>query len=290
MYWSIDNSLQCLHKFDGLEASSIHTFDFSTLYTNLPLNDIHTKLTDLICRMFRNAYSRYISFNTYLDKVFWSNEVKHGFKNYYMQHVLDALEFILFNTYTKFGDVVFLQTRGIPMGGNASPLIADLYLSWLKFSFFDNVKKKDFGLVHELSHNCRYIDDIAVPNMNNFLDIASRIYPKEIPLESSTLDKKHDTFLDLDIKIFYGNFTFKIFHKVDLFNFEVISFPFLESNIPQKVCYGTFFSQLIRFVRICTDIHGFAERVKLLWSKLLDRNYNGAILKCYFRKFTCQYS
>ena len=289
-YWSIDNSLECIQKLSKVEASCIHTYDFSTLYTNLPLKDIHDKLTELVCRMYKNAYSKYIAVNSFTRKAFWTNEWKKGYSNFTLQHVLDALEFILYNTYIRFGDHIFLQTRGIPMGGNASPLIADLYLSWLEFSFLSKLDKKDTGLIYDLRHNCRYIDDIATPNLENFLSVASQIYPKEIPLEPNNGNGLHDTFLDLDINICDGDFIFKVFHKVDLFNFEVVSFPFLESNIPQRICYSTFFSQLVRFSRICSNIYGFAERVKLLWHKLLDRNYEAVVLQRYFKKFLCQYS
>ena len=291
MYWSVDNSLECLNKFGKDEASSIHTYDFSTLYTNLPLKDIHEKLTELICRMFKNSYAMYISVNAFTKKAFWSNERIKGYRHYTLQQVLDALEFILFNTYIRFGDYIFLQTRGIPMGGNASPLIADLYLSWLEFCFLDKlVKKKDIDLVHRLSHNCRYIDDIATPNFTEFLELASKIYPPEVPLEANDGNGKRDTFLDLDVRICDGSFIFKVFHKVDLFKFEVISFPYLESNIPQRICYSTFFSQLIRFMRICSNVFGFAERVQLLWNKLVHRNYETSMLQRYFNKFLCQYS
>ena len=132
------------------------------------------------------------------------------------------------------------------MGGNASPLIVDLYLSWLEFQFSDKLaKSKNYNLLQELRYNCRYIDDIITPNVNNFLKIADEIYPNEIPLEQSQNNGLHDTFLDLDISIMENKYIFKIFHKVDLFDFEVISFPFLESNIPKYICYNTFFSQLV---------------------------------------------
>ena len=114
------------------------------------------------------------------------------------------------------------------------------------------------------------------------LEVASKIYPKEIPLEPSNGNGLYDTFLDLDITVCDGNYVFKIFHKVDLFNFKVISFPFLESNIPQRICYSTFYSQLIRFTRICSEVYGFAERVKLLWYKFVDRDYGASILQSYF--------
>ena len=73
-------------------------------------------------------------------------------------------------------------------------------------------------------------------------EIASDIYPKDIPLEQSSIIGTHDSFLDLDISVLDNKFVFKIFHKVDLFNFEMISFPYLESNVPSQICYYTFFS------------------------------------------------
>ena len=151
--------------------------------------------------MYQNANAHYILVNTYTGKAFWSHTDKGSYKSFNLQHLLDALEFILNNTYIKFGQQLFLQTKGIPMGGNASPLIADLYLSWLEYQYLSKlVRNKDFNLLHKLKYNSRYIDDIITPNVENFLEIAKHIYPIEIPLEQTNNDSLHDTFLDLDIK------------------------------------------------------------------------------------------
>ena len=85
--------------------------------------------------------------------------------------------------------------------------------------------------------------------MENFLVIAKHIYPTEIPLEQTDNDSLHDTFLDLDITVVNNRFCFKVFHKVDLFDFEVISFPFLESNIPQHICCNIFFLSWLDFLQ-----------------------------------------
>ena len=111
------------------------------------------------------------------------------------------------------------------MGGNASPLIADLYLSWLEYQYLSKlVTKKDFNLLHKLKYNSRYIYDIITPNVENFLEIAKHIYPTEIPLEQTHNDSLHDTFLDLDITVVDRRFCFKVFHKVDLFDLELFLF------------------------------------------------------------------
>ena len=54
LFWSIKNSCEVLNKLKsrGYRASSLSTYDFSTLYTTLPHNLIKDKLVDLIERTF----------------------------------------------------------------------------------------------------------------------------------------------------------------------------------------------------------------------------------------------
>ena len=76
MHWSIGNSSECMSKIKNVNTPSVYTFDFSTLYTNLPLIDIHDKLTKLIKKMYQNANAHYILVNTYTGKAFWSHTDK----------------------------------------------------------------------------------------------------------------------------------------------------------------------------------------------------------------------
>ena len=80
------------------------------------------------------------------------------------------MEYLLFECYVKFGPYVFKQTKGIPMVGNGSPLIADLFLANLEFKYMDklvNTRQNNEGynrnirLARKLSNNSRHIDDIA---------------------------------------------------------------------------------------------------------------------------------
>ena len=82
-----------------------------------------------------------------------------------------ALDYLLFNSLVRFGPHVFKQIKGIPMGGNASPLIADLFLANLEFRYMDKLvsskSPENLRMAKKLSNNSRYIDDIGVCNMNN---------------------------------------------------------------------------------------------------------------------------
>ena len=55
LFWSIKNSCEVLNKLKsrGFRASSLSTYDFSTLYTTLPHSLIKDKLVDLIERTFQ---------------------------------------------------------------------------------------------------------------------------------------------------------------------------------------------------------------------------------------------
>ena len=157
------------------------------------------------------------------------------------------------------------------MGGNASPFIADLYLSWCEYCYMTKVVKTDYTLANLLSYNCRYLDDICAINIQNFGDIVKDIYDNTLLLDGSTCSYKQDTFLDLYIRVVDHKFMTGIYHKVDDFNFEVISYPFPQSNVHSKLGYSTYYSQLIRFFRLCNNINDFLFRAKFSYSKLVKR-------------------
>ena len=63
LLWSIKNSGEILDKLKARDfnATSLSTYDFSTLYTTLPHNLINDKLIDLIERTFQREGSPYLA-------------------------------------------------------------------------------------------------------------------------------------------------------------------------------------------------------------------------------------
>ena len=175
------------------------------------------------------------------------------------------------------------------MGGNASPLIADLYLSWCEYNFMQNLKGRNPILARKLNHIYRYLDDIACVNFRLFLDVTKDIYHNSLSLEKNDHDHTWDTFLDLLISIIRNRFRIGIYHKVDDFSFEVISFPFPDSNIHSSLGYKTFYTELVRFYRRCNNLKDFISRSKLIYSKLTKRGYIHDILYKWFKKFFLKY-
>ena len=62
LFWSVKNAGEILDKLKARDfnATSLSTYDFSTLYTTLPRNLIKDKLIDLIERTFQREGSPYL--------------------------------------------------------------------------------------------------------------------------------------------------------------------------------------------------------------------------------------
>ena len=51
-------------------------------------------------------------------------------------------------------------------------------------------------------------------------------------------------------------------------DFEIVNFPFLDGDVPRSPSYGVYISQLIRFVRVCSNIDDFNNRTLFVTAKL----------------------
>ena len=117
----------------GFHATSLSTYDFSTLYTTLPHKLMKEKLINLIEWTFKREGSPYIACNE-RQAFFTSGDTKR-YKLWSSQNVCEALIYLLDNIYIRFGTKLYRQIVGIPMGTNCAPLVADLFfiLLWKRF-------------------------------------------------------------------------------------------------------------------------------------------------------------
>ena len=61
-----------------------------------------------------------------------------------------------------------------------------------------------------------------------------------------------------------GKLVAKLYNKGDDFNFPIVNFPILSSNIPSAPVYRVLVSQLVRYARACYKYLDFVDREKLL--------------------------
>ena len=58
-----------------------------------------------------------------------------GDKMYTADNVCKMTEFLIDNIFVQFGERLFRQVIGIPMGTNCAPLLADLFLTHIRTNF-----------------------------------------------------------------------------------------------------------------------------------------------------------
>jgi hypothetical protein len=78
------------------------------------------------------------------------------------------------------------------------------------------------------------------------------------------------TLIEIDSE---GRLRMKLYNKRDDFNFPVVNFPLICSNIPAAPAYGVYISQLIRYSRACGSYQDFLDRGLLLTRKLLNQGF-----------------
>jgi hypothetical protein len=98
------------------------------------------------------------------------------------------------------------------------------------------------------------------------------IYPPELEIKATTDTASSASFLDVYLEFNdSGHLSIKIDDKRDDFNFIIINFPNMYSNIPASPAYGVYISQLIRYARASSNYSDFLKRHLNLRNKLLDQ-------------------
>ena len=163
--------------------------------------------------------------------------------------ICEMIEFLIDNIFVQFGGRLFRQVIGIPMGTNCAPLLADLFLYSYENEFLDNMIRSGHRRLARSFNLCyRYIDDLIVFNNKKFLDYLKEIYPSQLTVEKANKSDHLADYLDLTFIIDSGGkLSTRLYDKRDDFDFHIVNFPFLSSNIPSGPSYGVYISQLIRY-------------------------------------------
>jgi hypothetical protein len=82
-----------------------------------------------------------------------------------------------------------------------------------------------------------------------------------------------------------GQLSTKMYDKRNDFNFKIINFPNMCSNIPASPAYGVYISELIRYARASSNYSYFMKRHLHLRNRLLDQGYENIRLIRSLKKF-----
>ena len=203
------------------------------------------------------------------------------------EELIECVKFLIDNSFIISNGNIYKQVIGIPMGSNAGPHIANIYLHQYEHKYFTYLYENNSLLeLKRMQHIFRYQDDLLSLNDLGYLEeVISRIYSPEMIVSKTNISIAKTTFLDLSISIYRGKFLIKLYDKRRDYNFEVISFPFLDGNKPKGPSYGIFISQLVRYAHINNTYRGFIANAKDLVCKLSHQHFDVAALSNKFRVF-----
>ena len=294
--WILKNSKELVENLHSPHFSSVHSvrsYDFSTLYTTIPHAKLKFRLSDIIKGAFfhKNGRRRYKYLVIHPLGNYFVRDHTDSTNKYTEDDIIQMLNFLIDNIFVVFGGRVFQQTIGIPMGTNCAPLLADLFLYSYEAEFIQKLlTNKQKKLAASFNFTFRYIDDVLSMNNDAFHHHLHDIYPPELEIKETTESLTSASYLDLLLTVSNGILSTKLYDKRDDFDFRIVNFPFISSNIPESPAYGVYISQLIRYARACTFYNDFISRANTLTAKLKEQGYERDKLKVFSRKFFGRYN
>ena len=161
-FWS--NEILNKLRSKGFKASTLSTYDSSTLYTTLPHHLIEDKLIALIEHTFYREKALYLACND--QRAFFTSDVYKNNNLWSCHKVCEALVYLLDNIFIIFGTELYRQIIGIPMGTNCAPFVADLSLFCYERGFMKSLSPEhQADIIDAFSSTSRYLYDLL--NIDN---------------------------------------------------------------------------------------------------------------------------
>ena len=182
------------------------------------------------------------------------------------------IEFLVDNIFVRFGEQLFRQTVGIPMGTNCATLLADLFLYSYENEFLINSLRRVKESLLESSVSHTVILMILSLSIIKDLRNSSLIFtPKNSPflrLQNLLQLLLISTYFLLEMRTttLPPNYMTNV---MDAFDFYIVNFPVMSRNIPLAPACGIYASQLIRYARCCSNYSDFLSGHRALVTRLL---------------------
>ena len=242
--WIINNSLDVIQMIGRKQFQA--TFVTTWDFSTLYTSIPHEKLKHRIHELLEKTYAvRRKSFiATDNFRTFWTDKKKCNRYHFSCRDLCRAIDLLIDNIFVRFGGKVFRQVIGIPMGTNSAPLLADLFLHTYEYEFIIKTMKGDITRALQFNKTFRYIDDLLCVNNDKWRGKWER----------------------------------------EDFNFKIVNFPYLYSNIPRNPAYGVYISQLVRYARIYSRKDDLIYRHRCLSLKLQQQGYKYQQLMKSFHK------
>ena len=100
-----------------------------------------------------------------------SNSISKSCIKFTPESLLECLNYLIHNAYIIFDGNLYRQAIGIPMGTNAGPHVANIYLHQYKIHYFNYLHINNMkGELSKLQHVFRFQDDLISFNDHGYLE------------------------------------------------------------------------------------------------------------------------
>ena len=134
-------------------------------------------------------------------------------------------------------------------------------------------REKRYDLIDAFNSTSRYLADLLNIDNIHFEHMVHRICPAELQLNKANASDTEAAFLDLNLSIHNDIISTKIYDKRDDFNFDIVNFPFLDSDVPQRPSYGVYIYISLReaFSKFYRRHFELIEKYHVILKKLMQQ-------------------
>ena len=129
-FWCVDKSSDITDTLTRINhkvnARSVASFDFSTLYTKIPHDKLIEILSQLIDSTFNDTTRKLMSVGN--KRAYWVKGIRCKRYLYDAGTVKECLKYVIGNAFFRVGNLIFRQRIGIPMGSDPAPFFATLFI------------------------------------------------------------------------------------------------------------------------------------------------------------------
>lgn len=296
--WIIRDPQECIDVFSSTKGiKSLRTDDFTKMYTNIPHTPLkaalHEALDDCATTLaFKFACSKeeaWKDIRFQYRSLTWIHGSNSGMN---LVELEQRCSFIIDNNFIQNGCHFVQQICGCPMGNEAIPPMANLYL-YVKEKQFVEKRIQELGRDEVLRRTAgyrtvlRFIDDRISPEIMSSMLPGDDDYGMEI---LCTGRGQTVSYLGLEVNATNPEqVVFKAQDKQQKFQFTLVRFPSWHTCVPPTTRIGTVIGMLVRTLRLTTKVEDFFSEVSTVVSLFQQRGYTAADMKKAFGKFTVRH-
>lgn len=297
-FWIIRDIGEAYHVLN--KVASLHTNDFSTMYTNFPhdalIHAVRSQVTKA-CKFMAQAFFK-VDENRFneviMEKETSSRRCKWFLGNpqkinrWGCQECLEAFEYLVRNSYFSNTFGVVLQTIGVAMGAPHSGPAANLGLSYAECTYVDRqlathgpeyVRRK----LKNFMHYTRYIDDMGtefadIPSTTDYFGMAI-VNTGHCPPDP-TIDLLSYTFQRVG-----GALTIHFKNKQKAFPILLVRFPGHFSTITPACRIGCVIGGLVTIYRYIDSPTHFSTAINEFFEVLKARRFTTHVIRAGIIKF-----